>query len=287
MERRVDDERFRELCAEHLLSGLEGPDRDLFRRELLRRGSDGQAELDRLREVLGSLAASVAPVPPPEGLKGRVMARLDREDLGDDGETRTGGGRGGGSPARDAEIGPRGSAGLPPWAWAAASVAAAAVAAFFLVRNAELRDSLAETRTALERTRAEAATADSLKRELERMRGDLATVASPRSLALSLDATREDMAGRARVFVDPQSGKALLFAYDMEILPPDSVYQLWSIRGDTPRSAGTFQVGRDGRARVEVEPGSLVTEADAIAVTVEPAPGRDAPSTQPILVGSS
>ncbi|MEE8520347.1 MAG: anti-sigma factor, partial [Gemmatimonadota bacterium] len=87
-------------------------------------------------------------------------------------------------------------------------------------------------------------------------------------------------------FVDPLTGRALIFVYELPILPPDSVYQLWAIRGQSPVDAGTFSVGADRRARLPIADAGIVLGADALAVTIEPAPGGPAP-TGPIILSST
>ena len=66
-------------------------------------------------------------------------------------------------------------------------------------------------------------------------------------------------------------------------LPPEQVYQVWAIEGGTPTSIGFLDVEEDGDAR-----GALSTDPEGveiIAVTIEPAPGVDQPTTEPIIVG--
>ena len=66
-------------------------------------------------------------------------------------------------------------------------------------------------------------------------------------------------------------------------LPPEQVYQVWAITGGTPSSIGFLDVEEDGDAR-----GALSADAEGvevIAVTVEPSPGSDQPTSDPIIIG--
>lgn len=67
-------------------------------------------------------------------------------------------------------------------------------------------------------------------------------------------------------------------------LPPGKVYQLWSIEpGAKPAPGPTFNVGRDGKANIEMR--AAPEKGLVIAVTVEPAGGSTAPTTTPFLAG--
>ena len=74
-------------------------------------------------------------------------------------------------------------------------------------------------------------------------------------------------------------------------LPPtaaDKSYQLWVIRADMPepQSAGTFEVGLDGKATLGVTDLPVNTEIKAFALTLEPRGGGKSPTGPKVLVGS-
>ncbi|MGE3909526.1 MAG: anti-sigma factor [Chloroflexota bacterium] len=86
--------------------------------------------------------------------------------------------------------------------------------------------------------------------------------------------------GQAEVLVR-RSGEGVIQLSGFENLQGDRVYQAWVIReGSQPAPAGTSTSGN----------GTLTLDGDVrgatVAVTVEPRPGAQAPSTQPFLVGS-
>lgn len=271
----MNRERFRDLCAEYLLSGLHGEELAEFERELERAGEAGRRELERMREVLGSVALSADPAAPPPELEARVLARIRRTRAGGDSPEIVAS-----PPVEPESPGAR-------WGWIAAAALLALVAGGLAAWNVRLQGDLTATRASLEAARQRIAVLDSVDEALGRLEHDLLALASPQGRTVSLAGTDARPEARARVFVDPVTGRALLFAYELPILPPDSVYQLWAIRGERPVSVGVFTASDEGPARLEVEDPALLEGADALAVTVEPAPGRPAPTGEMVLIGSS
>jgi Anti-sigma-K factor rskA, C-terminal len=279
----VDQDRFRELTWTFLLWDLAGPEQSEWEAELERRGAAGQSEVRRMREALASLALATPATPPPGALRERVLARIEE----------AAGGTAAGWPAEPEQVPGRPAAGprvitLPrrPGEWVAAAAVAACAAGLLAVWNVSLRDDLARLRSELEQARGDLvvaegrlASADSARTELEAYRRDLEALASPVGSVHTLVGTADEPEARARVFLDPETGRAILFVYDLPVLPPQSVYELWAIKGGTPIPAGTFATKGEPRARVE--------GADVLAVTVEPAPGGPAPTGKMVLSSSS
>lgn len=270
----MNDERFRDLCLGYLLSELRPEEQSEFEAELERSGESRRRELRALRETLGSLALSPPPVSPPPELRGRILARI-REGEGQD------------TPAGVTSLSEVRERRARRWGQIAAAAVLLLIAGSLAVWNARLRNELAGNRAMLESARVRIAALDSANRELAAADADLWMLASPQVRAISLLGTEAQPGARARVFVDPLTGRALLFAYELPILPPDSVYQLWAIRAERPASAGTFTTSATGPARVEIADPALIEGADALAVTVEPAPGQPAPTGSMVLISSS
>ena len=277
----MDGERFRDLAIEHLLHGLEGDALREFRAEMERRGAEGERELARLREVMGSLALAAPPVDPPEALRSRLVAQIEAEDR----------------PSGDVGAGAREVTPIRPewgrWGVGAAGLAAA-LAFVFGLGNVELRNQAAVMQTSLDSARTAlalaegeaAAAADSLRRSLEGAETALGIAGSRGASSVMLSGTEVQPFAWARAFIDPVTGRTLLLIHDLPVLPPDTVYQLWAIRGDTPTPAGTLTVGTDGSGRLESEDADLWLGANVLAVTVEPAPGQPAPTGPIVLAGS-
>lgn len=267
----MTDEWFEELAALAALDDLAANERAELEAELARRGVDGAAVVRRLNETAGLTALAAPAVEPPPALRDRVLGGIQ-----------------GDRPGAAAVSRPRW------WAWAAAaSIAAilvAALAAWGLRESAEnerLRAELDDAGARLAAADSAAAAAhNSTRAELQALREDLDFVAGPAAVHGLASTGRLPGAG-ARVFLDPATGRAILFAFELPILPPDTIYELWAIDDGTPRAAGVFRPGPDGRARLEIADAELLEGIDALAVTVEPAPGVDAPTSEPILLSQS
>jgi anti-sigma factor RsiW len=123
------------------------------------------------------------------------------------------------------------------------------------------------------------------------------------SLSSDLDETREALARQqaaAEILADPSAesvalqagagrlvvasdGRAALVLAGLDPAPAGKTYEVWIVPGGDIASAnpaGLFP-GRDGAEIVGLE--GTVAPGDVVAVTVEPAGGVDAPTTQPIV----
>jgi anti-sigma-K factor RskA len=106
------------------------------------------------------------------------------------------------------------------------------------------------------------------------------------SLRNDLDSTKTQLADGSVVHlgnvgnVVAHGGKATLYA-DLKPAPPGKVYEAWVIRDGKPIPAGAF----DGGGRTELDLTAPVKQGDQVAITVEPAPGVDQPTSKPIAAG--
>lgn len=113
--------------------------------------------------------------------------------------------------------------------------------------------------------------------DLRGMRSELAQ--NREQPAIRLEGSGEAASARAELV--EMRGKTVLVAEDVPEIPEDRTYQIWLIEGDRPASAGIFDPGPDASAAAVVA--GSTGDADAIAVTVEPDGGSEAPTTQPVL----
>jgi anti-sigma-K factor RskA len=134
---------------------------------------------------------------------------------------------------------------------------AAVVALALGIWGAGLSSDLDETRAALEREQAAAAVlADPDARSVALVEGD----------------------GRLVVGAD---GEAVLVVDGLGPAPAGKTYELWvSAHGEDPVPAGLFP-GSDGREVALVD--GTVDTGEVVLVTIEPAGGVDAPTTEPIV----
>ena len=268
----MDADRYGEQLARWVLGELSPEETAELRREMERRGGAGRAEAERMREIIGSIGLAAQPHEPPPALRDRVLSAIASEAGG---ETETD------------DLAARAAAGRPahrrgrlwPWTAVAATVAAIGLGLYAM----GLRESLNSTREELRGAEARAGQADALEDSLADLVGDLSALVDSRAVTLS--GTSAEVTGRARVFVDLQTGRTLLLVDELPVLPPEQVYQLWAIRGGEPTSAGVFRFEREGPAWIELPDASDVSAAELLAVTIERAPGAPAPTGDPILAG--
>lgn len=91
--------------------------------------------------------------------------------------------------------------------------------------------------------------------------------------------------GTATLTWSEDLASAALIVDGLEPLASDKVYELWYIDEAGPRAAGTFTVDDDGSAWRVLE--GDMGSGDTVGVTVEPAGGSDAPTTEPIIAIAS
>ena len=258
---RMSDDQFQELAIAHLLRELDAAGETAFAVELMRRGEPGHALLREIQETLGDIALAVAPAEPPASLRGRVLARIE-------------------APVTEPEVLPARERSLWPWAAAAVLAALAVGLGLWAARLADERDRL---RAAVDRLEERVAAADSTEERVAALQEDLDLVGAPGSAMHGLVGTQALPQAGARVFVDPVTGRALLFAYDLPVLGPDELYELWAIGAEGPRAAGVFRPDDEGRARLEIPDPELLRDVQTLAVTVEPSPGVEQPTGEIVL----
>ena len=162
------------------------------------------------------------------------------------------------------------------WAapWAVALVGLAVVALWLGV-------SRREQARALSQLREEAQTKTA---ELSRLTEAFALMNDPaaRQLVFGENAPKP----RGRVFVNPKQG-VLLLASNLTPAPSGKIYEMWIIpKAGAPAPAGLFQSESDGTA-MYLRKGALdVATAGAIAVTLEPEAGSQAPTSTPLIVAA-
>jgi anti-sigma-K factor RskA len=148
-------------------------------------------------------------------------------------------------------------------ALAAAAAIAAIVALALGLRAADLSGQLDETQAALERAQSSAA-----------------VLADPGAQSVDLQA------GDGRLVVDG-GGRAVLVLAGLDPAPAGKTYELWVVPGgdiEQASSAGLFP----GSGAPEIVPvDGTVESGDVVAVTVEPAGGVEAPTTQPVVASDS
>ena len=114
----------------------------------------------------------------------------------------------------------------------------------------------------------------------------LASMASADTRTIALAGQEMSPSASARVFLDPTRRRAIVFFYNLPANPTDKSYQLWIIRGDQPKpqSAGVFDVTASGNASISIDNLPVMTEIQALAVTMETRGGADQPAEKKFYV---
>ncbi|HEV8516730.1 MAG TPA: anti-sigma factor [Candidatus Limnocylindrales bacterium] len=114
------------------------------------------------------------------------------------------------------------------------------------------------------------------------LRDAIVARADPSAATATLSGT--DAAPGASGFAVLRSAEqGYIVVHGLSSAPAGSTYEAWYLSGGSPRPAGLLRVHDDGLAVLEVETDEPV---DAVAVTLEPEGGSDAP-TLPVLVEGS
>lgn len=113
------------------------------------------------------------------------------------------------------------------------------------------------------------------------------TAADTRTIALA--GQEVSPSASAKVFLEPDRRRAIVFFHDLPANPGDKSYQLWIIRADQPKpiSAGVFDVTSSGTASIAIENLPLATEIKALAVTLEPKGGVAQPTNTQFYVAGN
>ena len=118
-----------------------------------------------------------------------------------------------------------------------------------------------------------------LQGEVQDLQDRVQDVQESRMVALEGSGAAQRVEAEVMILEDD---RVVLMAENMPRLPEDRTYQIWVIEGDDPRPSGVFEPQDESVAAVVEDP---LDEADAIAVTVEPAGGSSQPTTDPMLIG--
>ena len=271
------DPRFDELLPAYAAGALTEPERHEVE-DHLETCTACRSELVLWREATVALAEG-AQAEPPAAARDALMSRVEADLAGE-------------APAApepatrpSVEVVPVGSRLLAAAAALFLLVAAVAVT-WGLRERVRIEDQLAQSRAhaaSLERD------LSTLKKRMKQTRTRLAQVSSTLALMASVPPGGEIKLaglgsapqGQGRLFVDPERQRGLFLVGDLPKLPEDRVYQLWTIAGGAPRSAGVFRTDDHGVGLLLLH--EAPESVDVWAVTVEPAPGVPQPTGEMVL----
>ena len=307
------DDELRDLAPAYAMGTLDAADLASFE-SALASSPWLRDEVASHRAVLDALATSVR-VTPPAALRARVLARVAREadaiasgeraDSTDGsaggargaGERRVGGadtdgalrvvrgeGQRGASASAASSVSSSSSAASPASRWLLSGVLGAALAASLMLVVSQ-RSQLAETRTLV--VQRDSALAET-RRVLAVRETTLATLLeAEREVLVVKLASTGDAAPGVQFFWNVKARRGVLRAYGLAPAPAGKGYQVWLIENGKPVPMPVFNTDATGRAIVAgIEMPADQRAAQAIAITLEPASGSPAPTSQPFLVGT-
>jgi hypothetical protein len=120
---------------------------------------------------------------------------------------------------------------------------------------------------------------DQLSHRADKLSSELAALSAAGTQTIALTGQEVAPQASARVYLEPDRRRAIVFFNDLPENPSDKSYQLWIIRADqpAPMSAGVFDVNQ-GKASITIENLPVATEIKGLAVTLEPKGGVDQPT---------
>lgn len=114
----------------------------------------------------------------------------------------------------------------------------------------------------------------------------VAAIEAPLVRSLALAGQGEFRAALAKAYLDPASGRLILYAHNLPPVPDGQTYQIWVIVEDEHRSAGVFRSDSHGEAKYDTGRLPDLEGPVTVAVTLEPEGGALQPTGPVVLAGS-
>lgn len=125
----------------------------------------------------------------------------------------------------------------------------------------------------------------SLQHELAEREGTLRLLATPQVHLVRLAGLPPSPSATGQLVWNPATRAGLLLTSGLPQLPPNRVYELWSIAGNQPVPAALFDVDEGGHASLRLPPLPRAKRFTKFAVTAEPAGGVPSPTGPMHLLG--
>jgi anti-sigma-K factor RskA len=280
-----------EIAELYALGGLGDSERTRFEQHVADGCSECEAALRASLDIAAQLLLAVAPVQPAPSVRERLLLRV-RED----GRTA-----GLSAPAVAGGRLRRGSV--------LARVPLATAAGVFLVLGLSGLSVLLGVRLALEREvgadleellayeesiswalvremEGERSRRVAIERRLSGLARIVSAIEAPLVRSLALAGQGEFQRAAAKAYIEPESGRLILYAHNLPPVPDGHTYQIWVIVEDRHRSAGVFRSDSAGEAKYDSGRLQDLDGPVTVAVTLEPEGGAPQPTGPIVLAGS-
>jgi anti-sigma-K factor RskA len=229
--------------------------------------ADCRRAREEYEEAASFIARDLDPVAPPRQLRDRIVAAVDEAS------------------ADDNVVDARERFGISRW-WMAAAVLFLALWGWRELSVRVMRERVNTREAEIRRVESEN---ELLASRNEKLAAEMSALASRDTRTIALSGQQVSPSASAKVFLEPQQRRAVVFFYNLPANAADKSYQLWILRGDQPKpqSAGVFDVTKDGAASISIENLPLATEIKGLAVTLEPKGGVAQPTNTNFFVAGS
>ena len=251
----MNHERFEDLKDAYVLGALPEEERLSFE-DYLAAHPERQAEIDELGAVAGLLAFSPQEHEPPPELRRSVMEVVEAEA-----DPRRVRGR-----STFAKVGDYLS--VRSLALGAAVLLVIGLLSWNVLLQVQVQNLQSQVENA--------------QGQVQDLQGELEVAQAQQSQTIKLEGSWAEEGAMAEV-ASMQKNQIILVARNMPSVPEDKTCQIWVIKGDVPKSSGLFQPDGNGTATPIT---NSITNADVIAVTVEPAGGSKKPTSDPVLLAN-
>lgn len=285
----TEHEELLELAELYALGGLTQAERARLAEHVADGCDDCEAVLRANARFADDLLLAVPPVQPAPGVRARLMERVRSESSDVAAPSHSAAPRRR-SPGRARSV-------RTPFAAAAAILvtvglsALSGVLASRLAREAAARADLEDafdyeqeiSWSLMREVESERSERVALENRLANLSRVVAAIEAPLVRTLALAGQGDFRNAIAKAYLDPESGRLIVYAHNLPPVPDGRTYQLWVIVDKQPISAGLLQADARGEAKYDAGQVRSQGRSVSVAVTLEPAGGAQQP-TGPLVL---
>ena len=278
-----------EIAELYALGGLGDSERARLEQHVADGCAECEAVLHANLDIAAQLLLAVAPIEPATDVRTRLFARVHG-----DGKVGSAPPLGGGRPRRGSVLA---RARFAVAAGVLLVLGLSGLSALLGVRlareravGADLEDALAYAESISWSLARDMESERSRRIAAEQRLGGLSRIVSalesPLARSLALAGQGEFHRAVARAYIEPESGRLILYAHNLPPVPDGHTYQIWVIVEDRHRSAGVFRSDSSGEAKYDSGRLQDLDGPVTVAVTLEPEGGAPQPTGPIVLAGS-